>query len=102
MKPGSVIVDMAVDSGGNCEASKLGRTVRRKGVAILGPANLPSRLAPACSSLYARNLFNFVQLLIDKDTKALVINEDDDLIKGTMVTRDGKVVHPRLADAKAA
>jgi H+-translocating NAD(P) transhydrogenase subunit alpha len=102
MKPGSVIVDMAVESGGNCEPSKLGRTVRRKGVAILGPANLPSRLAPACSSLYARNLFNFVQLLIDKDTKALVIDEDDDLIKGTMVTRDGKVVHPRLADAKAA
>ncbi len=98
MKPGSVLVDMAVESGGNCEVSKLGKTVRRKGVAILGPANLPSELAPACTSLYARNLYNFVQLLIDKDTKALVIDPDDELIQGTMITKDGKVVHPRLAD----
>jgi NAD(P) transhydrogenase subunit alpha len=102
MKPGSVLVDMAVESGGNCELSKLGKTMRRKGVAILGPANLPSELAPACTSLYARNLYNFVQLLIDKDTKALVIDLDDDLIQGTMITKDGKVVHPRLADAGAA
>jgi NAD(P) transhydrogenase subunit alpha len=71
-------------------------------VAILGPANLPSELAPACTSLYARNLYNFVQLLIDKDTKALVIDPDDELIQGTMITKDGKVVHPRLADAGAA
>jgi NAD(P) transhydrogenase subunit alpha len=102
MKPGSVLVDMAVESGGNCELSKLGKTVRRKGVAILGPANLPSELAPACTSLYARNLYNFVQLLIDKETKALVIDLDDELIQGTMITRDGKVVHPRLAAAAAA
>jgi NAD(P) transhydrogenase subunit alpha len=102
MKPGSVLVDMAVESGGNCELSKLGKTVRRKGVAIVGPANLPSQLAPACSSLYARNLYNFVQLLIDKETKALVVDDTDDLIKGTMITREGKVVHPRLADAEAA
>jgi NAD(P) transhydrogenase subunit alpha len=102
MKPGSVLVDMAVESGGNCELSKLGKTVRRKGVAILGPANLPSELAPACTSLYARNLYNFVQLLIDKETKALVINQDDELIQGTMITKDGKVVHPRLAAAGAA
>jgi NAD(P) transhydrogenase subunit alpha len=102
MKPGSVVVDMAVDSGGNCEPSKLGRTVRRKGVAILGPANLPSQLAPACSALYARNLYNFVQLMIDKDTKQLAIDRDDDLLEGTMLTRDGKVVHPRLTGAQAA
>jgi NAD(P) transhydrogenase subunit alpha len=102
MKPGSVLVDMAVESGGNCELSKLGKTVRRKGVAILGPENLPSRLAPACSSLYARNLYNFVQLLIDKETKALTINQDDELIQGTMMTRDGKVVHPRLAGSGTA
>jgi proton-translocating NAD(P)+ transhydrogenase subunit alpha len=102
MRPGSVLVDMAVESGGNCEPSKLGKTVRRKGVAILGPANLPSELAPACSGLYARNLYNFVQLLIGKDTKALAIDRDDDLVAGTMITTEGKVVHPRLADAKAA
>jgi NAD(P) transhydrogenase subunit alpha len=102
MKPGSVLVDMAVESGGNCELSKLGKTVRRKGVAILGPENLPSRLAPACSGLYARNLYNFVQLLIDKDTKALTIDQDDELIQGTMVTKDGKVVHPQLAGSGTA
>ncbi|MEM7023335.1 MAG: Re/Si-specific NAD(P)(+) transhydrogenase subunit alpha [Pseudomonadota bacterium] len=100
MKPGSVVVDMAVESGGNCELSRLGKTVRRKGVAILGPANLASELAPACSSLYARNLYNFVQLLIDKETKELTVDVEDDLIAGTLVTRDGKVVHPRLSEAK--
>ena len=100
MKPGSVMVDMAVESGGNCELSRLGKTVRRKGVAILGPANLPSELAPACSSLYARNLYNFALLLIDKETKALTVDVEDDLIAGTLVTRDGKVVHPRLSEAK--
>jgi NAD(P) transhydrogenase subunit alpha len=102
MKPGAVLVDMAVDSGGNCELSKLGRTVRRKGVAILGPANLPSELAPACTALYARNLYNFVQLLIDKESKALALDRGDDLVEGTMLTRDGKVVHPRLTETRAA
>ena len=62
----------------------------------------PSRLAPATSSLYARNLLNFIDLLIDPDTKALVINEDDDLIKGTLITKDGKVVHPALSQNQAA
>jgi H+-translocating NAD(P) transhydrogenase subunit alpha len=102
MKPGAVLVDMAVDSGGNCELSKLGRTVRRKGVAIIGPANLPSELAPASSALYARNLYNFVQLLIDKETKALALDRGDDLVEGTMLTRDGRVVHPRLTETQAA
>jgi NAD(P) transhydrogenase subunit alpha len=102
MKQGSVLVDIAVESGGNCELSKLGKTVRRKGVAILGPANLPSALAPACTALYARNLYNFVQLLIDKDSKALALDRGDDLVEGTMVTRNGQVIHPRLIDTKAA
>ena len=102
MKPGAVLVDMAVESGGNCELSKLGKTVRRKGVAIVGPANLPSELAPACTALYARNLYNFVQLLIDKETKALALDRGDDLVEGTMLTRDGKVVHPRLLESRAA
>ena len=69
---------------------------------IVGPANLPARLAPAASSLYARNLFNFLGLMIDEDSKSLAIDEEDDLIKGTLLTKDGQVVHPNLVDSKAA
>jgi len=102
MKPGSVIVDLAVENGGNCELSRSGEIVEHKGIKIVGHANVPSRLAPATSSLYARNLFNFVQLLVDKETKQLSIDLDDDLVKGTLLTRDGKVVHPALAESQAA
>ena len=102
MKPGSVIVDLAVENGGNCELSRSGEIVEHKGIKIVGHANVPSRLAPATSSLYARNLFNFVQLLVDKETKQLSIDLDDDLVKGTLLTRDGKVVHPAFAESQAA
>jgi NAD(P) transhydrogenase subunit alpha len=102
MKPGSVIVDLAVENGGNCELSKPGKVVDHKGVKIVGHANVPSRLAPAASSLYARNLFNFVQLLIHKETKELSIDLDDDLIRGALITKDGEVVHPALAESQAA
>ncbi len=96
MKPGAVLVDLAVESGGNIEGSELAKTVDTDGVKIVGHANMPSRLAPATTSLYARNLFNFVDLLVDKESKALAIDEDDDLIKGSMITKDGKIVHPNL------
>ena len=102
MKPGSVLVDLAVESGGNIEGSKPGEIVELDGVRIVGHANVPSRLAPATSSLYARNLLNFMSLLIDPETKALVINQDDDLVKGTLITNDGKVVHPSLNQNQAA
>jgi NAD(P) transhydrogenase subunit alpha len=102
MRPGSVVVDLAVDSGGNVEGSELGKVVDVGGVKIVGHANMPARLAPATSALYARNLLNFVDLLIDQDTKELVINEDDQLIKGTLITKDGKVVHPALLRNQAA
>jgi H+-translocating NAD(P) transhydrogenase subunit alpha len=102
MKPGSVIVDLAVENGGNCELSRPGEIVEHKGVKIVGHANVPSRLAPAASSLYARNLFNFVQLLIDKERKQLSIDLDDDLVKGALLTKDGEVVHPALAESQAA
>ena len=75
---------------------------RAGGVKIVGHANMPARLAPATSALYARNLLNFVDLLIDPETKELVINEGDDLIKGTLITKDGKVVHPALQQNQAA
>jgi NAD(P) transhydrogenase subunit alpha len=97
MKPGSVIVDLAVENGGNCELSRMGEVVRHdNGVTIVGHANVPARLAPATSSLYARNLLNFVQLLVDKEG-GLRIDEGDDLVKGTLLTKDGRVVHPAFA-----
>jgi NAD(P) transhydrogenase subunit alpha len=102
MRPGSVVVDLAVDSGGNVEGSEVGKVVDVGGVKIVGHANMPARLAPATSALYARNLFNFVDLLIGQETKELAINEDDELIKGTLITRDGKVVHPALLRNQAA
>jgi H+-translocating NAD(P) transhydrogenase subunit alpha len=102
MRPGSVIVDLAVENGGNVELSKYSEIVDHQGVRIVGHANVPSRLAPAASSLYARNLYNFVQLLIDKDTKELAVNLEDDLVKGTLITKDGEVVHPALAASQAA
>ncbi|HEX6112076.1 MAG TPA: Re/Si-specific NAD(P)(+) transhydrogenase subunit alpha [Geminicoccaceae bacterium] len=102
MRPGSVLVDLAVESGGNVEGSEVGRVVDLGGVKIVGHANMASRLAPATSALYARNLLNFLDLLIDKETSELVINEDDQLIKGTLITKHGKVVNPALLQNQAA
>lgn len=102
MRPGSVLVDLAVESGGNVEGSEVGKVVDVGGVKIVGHANMAARLAPATSALYARNLFNFVDLLIDKETNELAINEDDPLIKGTLLTKDGKVVNPALLQDQAA
>ena len=90
------------DNGGNVDGSAVGKVVERGGVKIVGHANLPSRLAPATSALYARNLLNFLDLLIDRDSGRLVIDEDDELIKGTLITKDGKVVHPALQQNQAA
>jgi len=101
MKPGSVIVDLAVETGGNCELTEAGKVAVKHGVAIVGHYNVPSRLAADTSQLYARNVLNFLGLLIDKETKELAIDMDDEIIKGTLVTRDGAVVHPTLAPAAA-
>jgi NAD(P) transhydrogenase subunit alpha len=102
MRPGTVVVDLAVESGGNVEGSKVGKVVDLHGVKIVGHANMPSRLAPATSALYARNLLNFVDLLIDQKTGQLAIDENDELIKGTLITKDGKIVHPALLQNQAA
>ena len=96
MKPGSVIVDMAVEQGGNCPLSEYGRVVEKHGVKIVGPANLPGELATDASSLFSRNLLNFITPMVDKETKALTINLEDEVVKGTLVTRDGQIVHPSL------
>lgn len=95
MKPGSIVVDLAVEQGGNCPLSKPGEVVEVNGVKILGFKNIPSRIATDASALYARNLLNLVNLLIDKDG-ALAINMDDDIIKAIVLTRDGQTVHPNF------
>ncbi len=99
MKPGSVIVDMAVEQGGNCPLSEYGRVVEKYGVKIVGPANLPGELATDASSLFSRNLLNFITPMVDKETKALTINLEDEVVKGTLVTRDGQIVHPSLVQS---
>ncbi len=97
MKPGSVIVDMAVEQGGNCPLSEYGKVVEKHGVKIVGPANLPAELPTDASSLFARNLLNFVTPMVDRETKTLKIDLNDEVVKGTLVTRDGQIVHPSLS-----
>ncbi len=97
MKPGSVIVDLAVEMGGNCPLSEYGKIVKRHGVTLMGHANVPGRIASDASMLYAKNVWNFVSTMIDKETKTLKPNLTDELVQGTLVCRDGKLVHPVLA-----
>jgi NAD(P) transhydrogenase subunit alpha len=101
MKPGSVVLDMAAESGGNVEGSKPGKAVDAGGVKVVGAKNLPSRIAPATTVLYARNLFNFVQLLVDPKSKELKVDTADDLIKGTLLTQGGAIVHDAFKPAAA-
>ena len=93
MKPGSVIIDLAVERGGNVELSQPGQVVTHNGVKIVGHLNVPGRLAATSSSLYAKNLFAFVETLIDKNTKTIAVKWDDELVKATCLTRDGAIVH---------
>jgi NAD(P) transhydrogenase subunit alpha len=102
MRPGSVIVDLAVERGGNVELSKPGDVADVNGVKIVGYLNVPGRIAASASSLYAKNLCNFVEILIDKKEKKLAVNWDDDIVKATALTRDGAVVHPNFAPKSAA
>ncbi|HTO41940.1 MAG TPA: Re/Si-specific NAD(P)(+) transhydrogenase subunit alpha [Rhizomicrobium sp.] len=96
MKPGSIIVDLAAEQGGNCPLTKPNEVSEAHGVTLMGYTNLPARLAVDSSSLYARNLFNFVSLLVDKKTGALALDWEDDIVKGAGLTRDGELVHPSL------
>jgi len=102
MRPGSVVVDLAVERGGNVEGVSPDRVTEINGVKIVGYRNVPGRLAATASSLYAKNVFAFFELLIDKKTKALAVNWDDDIIKATALTRDGAVVHPSFKAKSAA
>jgi NAD(P) transhydrogenase subunit alpha len=96
MKPGSIIIDLAAEQGGNVALTKPGEIVDVGGVKIAGILNLAGRLPVDASALYAKNLLNFITPLIDKETKALKIDWDDEIIKGTALTRDGQVIHPAL------
>ncbi|MER8385521.1 Re/Si-specific NAD(P)(+) transhydrogenase subunit alpha [Mesorhizobium sp. M1329] len=101
MKPGSVIVDLAVERGGNVEGAVPGQVVTTaNGVKIVGHLNVPGRVAASASLLYARNLYAFLETLVDKATKTLAINRDDELVKATMLTDAGKVVHPAFVWAE--
>jgi NAD(P) transhydrogenase subunit alpha len=102
MRPGSVIVDLAVERGGNCELAKAGEVVDARGVKIVGYRNVPGRIAASASSLYARNLFAFLEILVDKSTKALAVDWNDEIVKATALTRDGAVIHPSFAPKSAA
>ncbi|MDP6272164.1 MAG: Re/Si-specific NAD(P)(+) transhydrogenase subunit alpha [Alphaproteobacteria bacterium] len=96
MKPGAVIVDLAVEQGGNCEGSQPGEVVEIGGVRIIGHNNWPSRIAGDASQLYAKNLLNFVTILIDDESKELAIDWEDEIVQGTALTRDGAIINPAL------
>ena len=103
MRPGSVVVDIASDAGGNCGATVPGElTVTANGVQILGYRNWPSRIAVAASQLYARNLLTFLTTFWDKETKTPKLVETDDIIKGVLLTKGGQIVHPNFVPAPAA
>ncbi|OPH83760.1 Re/Si-specific NAD(P)(+) transhydrogenase subunit alpha [Nitrobacter vulgaris] len=101
MKPGSVLVDLAVERGGNIEGVQAGKVVDLDGVKIIGFTNVAGRVAASASSLYARNLFSFIETLVDKTTKALAVNWDDELVKATALTRNGAIIHPNFQPKSA-
>ncbi|HEY6631361.1 MAG TPA: Re/Si-specific NAD(P)(+) transhydrogenase subunit alpha [Rhizobiaceae bacterium] len=99
MKPGSVLVDLAVERGGNVEGAQAGKVVTTaNGVKIVGRLNMPGRVAASASLLYAKNLYAFVETLVDKNARTLAINREDELVKATMLTDAGRIVHPNFAN----
>ncbi|MBN9604134.1 MAG: Re/Si-specific NAD(P)(+) transhydrogenase subunit alpha [Afipia felis] len=96
MKPGSVLVDLAVERGGNVEGAKADEIADVNGVKIIGYTNLAGKVAASASSLYARNLQAFIETMVDKETKSLAVKWDDELVKATALTKDGAVIHPNF------
>ena len=101
MKPGSVIVDLAVEQGGNCELAEFAQIAVKHGVSIIGHANMPSLIASDASALYARNLLAYLTPLVDKETKKLTLNEDDEIVKASLIAKGGALVHPSLVKPAA-
>jgi proton-translocating NAD(P)+ transhydrogenase subunit alpha len=102
MRQGSVIIDLAVERGGNVEGAKPGATELVSGVKIVGHLNVAGRIAASASALYSKNLYTFVETMIDKKEKKLAINWDDEIVKGTALTRDGAIIHPNFMPKTAA
>ncbi|NVP55754.1 Re/Si-specific NAD(P)(+) transhydrogenase subunit alpha [Mycoplana rhizolycopersici] len=100
MKAGSIAVDLAVERGGNVEGAEAGKVAEVEGVKVIGYLNVPGRIAASASLLYAKNLVTFLETLVSKETRTLAVNPDDELVKATMLTRDGAVVHPNFAAAQ--
>jgi NAD(P) transhydrogenase subunit alpha len=97
MAPGSVLVDLAAERGGNIELTQPGKTITTaNGATIIGFTNVAGRLATSASQLYSRNLVSFLETLVDKKEKVLAVNWDDELVKATVLTRDGAIVHPNI------
>jgi H+-translocating NAD(P) transhydrogenase subunit alpha len=99
MKPGSIAVDLAVERGGNVEGAVADQVVEVEGVKVVGYTNMPGRIAASASALYAKNLVTFLETMVGKETKALALNVEDELVKATMLTHGGAVVHPNFAAA---
>jgi NAD(P) transhydrogenase subunit alpha len=102
MKPGSVVVDLAVEQGGNCALSEVGKVVDVNGVKIVGHRNVPSRIAVDASALYARNLYNFIAMISAKEGGTLNINWEDEILRAVTITRDGAIKHPQFQQQGAA
>lgn len=98
MKDGSVIVDMAVEAGGNVALSECGKVIQKHGVTIIGHENIASRLSTDASSLYAKNILNFLSLIIDRENKEITLNWEDEIIKGVCLTNEGKIIHPHFVN----
>lgn len=96
MKPGSVIIDLAAASGGNCEGCKADETVIYNNVKIIGYSNMPSEIATESSKLYSRNLYNFLEYLTNKEFKNINLNFEDEIVKACVITHGGKIVHPNF------
>ncbi len=91
MAPGSVVVDLAVEAGGNCPLSKIGEVIVHKGVKVIGYANVPGRVAKDASALYAKNIFNFLSLIINKEDKKINLNWEDEIVNTVVLTHEGKL-----------
>jgi proton-translocating NAD(P)+ transhydrogenase subunit alpha len=102
MRAGSVVVDLAVERGGNVEGAHPDTVAEIDGVKIIGYRNVPGRLAATASSLYAKNVYAFLEILIDKKNKSIAVNWDDEIVKATALTRDGAIVHPNFRPKSAA
>lgn len=100
MRPGSICIDLAVERGGNVEGAKAGGIAEVEGVRVVGYDNVPGRIAASASQLYAKNLVTFLDTLIDKDKKVLAIDPEDELVKATVLTEGGKIVHPNFGGPK--